>query len=120
MDTSRFNTLSLNNSHDIIANSISLIQGDTVHNILDLFANGVSNDSNTTQINNIQSMVNSNTLSIQTIQNSLNSNISAVIGINGLNIYQINNLQASLDLRALITKVYNKTETYTKSEADTI
>ena len=38
MDVSRFNTLSLNNTTDIVANSIRLIQGNTTYNIIDLFA----------------------------------------------------------------------------------
>ena len=38
MDLSRLSTLSLNNSNDIIANSISLINGNKTDNILDLFA----------------------------------------------------------------------------------
>ena len=37
MDLSRLNTLSLNNSNDIIANNISLINGNTTSNILNLF-----------------------------------------------------------------------------------
>ena len=38
MDVSRLNTLNLNNSNDIIANNISLINGNTIYNILDLFS----------------------------------------------------------------------------------
>ena len=38
MDLSRLSTLSLNNSNDIIANSISLIQGNSTYNIIDSFA----------------------------------------------------------------------------------
>ena len=37
MDLSRLSTLSLNNSIDIIANNISLINGNKTNNILDLF-----------------------------------------------------------------------------------
>ena len=37
MDLSRLSTLSLNNSIDIIANNISLINGNKTDNILDLF-----------------------------------------------------------------------------------
>ena len=42
MDLSRLSTLSLNNSIDIIANNISLINGNQTNNILDLFVLKIS------------------------------------------------------------------------------
>ena len=117
MDLSRLNTLSLNNSNDIIANSISLINDNKTVNILDLFALKTNNG-----FTNVYTKTESDTLL------NLKQNL---IAIGGLNINQVSTLQTNLDLRALITNVYTKTEsdaslllkanqssTYTKTEDD--
>ena len=57
MDLSRLSTLSLNNSIDIIANNISLINGNKTNNILDLFV--LKNEyelTEQTQLNNVYTM----------------------------------------------------------------
>ena len=111
MDLSRLNTLSLNDSNDIIANSISLINGNKTDNILDLFVFKTDYDFT-------YSILINNTYSNAVIDDLLNLKQN-VIGINTLNINQINMLQTNLDSRALITNIYTQTETdagfYTKS-----
>ena len=123
MDLSRSNTLSLNNSNDIIAHNISLINGNITSNILDLFAfRGESDLGSAILIDSVYNKIQTyNKLEI----NALISNISGVggysdlsidnllslkqnvIGLNSLNIDKINGLQTDLDTRATITNMNN-------------
>ena len=102
MDVSRLNTLNLNNSNDIIANNISLINGNTIYNIFDLFSLK-------------QNVV---------VANSLN--ISSIIGLQALlaNTYTKSQNDALLLLKSNLITTYSKIESdnnyYTKSAIDSL
>ena len=113
MDLSGSNTLSLNNSNDIIAHNISLINGHVTSNILDLFALKGSSGSGSGSTINIDAYTKAQTYSRleiidlfntgydKTTINNLLSQKQGLINLGSLNINQISSLQTNLDSRAL-------------------
>ena len=116
MDLSRLSTLSLNNSNDIIANNISLINGNKTDNILDLFV--LKNEYEFTEQIFISSFYDkTQTYTKLEIINLFNSGYNNLMidnmlslkqnVITSLNIDKIDGLQANLDSRATITNMNN-------------
>ena len=120
MDLNRSSTLSLNNTNDIIAHKISLINGNVTSNILDLFALKGSSGSGSGSTINIDAYTKQQTYSRIEIIDLFNTgyNKSAVdnllsqkqglIGLGSLNINLISGLQTNLDSRALASDLVLK------------